>query len=50
MLRGRPALMEGALMLPKSRILERILVIARLLQPAASAIWDAVSSPLLIIS
>lgn len=50
MLLGLPALMGGALMLPNSRSLDRILMIARLLQPAASAIGEAVSSPLLIIS
>ena len=37
-------------MVPNSRRLDRILIIARLRQPAASAIWEVVNSPLLIIS
>lgn len=47
---GRPFLIGGALVLPYMRRLERILMTVRLLQPAASAIWDVVSSSLLIIS
>lgn len=51
MLRRRPTRFGGALTLPNSRRLERIFLTDRSLQPAASAIWDAVSgSPLINIS
>jgi hypothetical protein len=48
--RGRPLPFGGARTFPKSRRLEQMLIIERLLQPAASAIWDIVSDLLLIIS
>jgi len=35
--RGRPTPFEGALVAPKERKFERILLIDRILQPAASA-------------
>jgi hypothetical protein len=49
-LRRRPTPFAGALTLPKSRRLERMLVIERLLQSAASAIWDIVSELLYTVS
>lgn len=50
MLRGRLPLLGGALTLLNIRILEEILSMVLLLQPAASAICDIDSSPLRIIS
>jgi len=50
MIRGQPPPFGGARAFLKSRRLERMLIIERLLQPAASAIWDVVSNPLQIIS
>lgn len=50
MLRGRPALIVGASTLPNSHRLDRILAIARSLQPAAAAISELLSSSLIIIS
>ena len=50
MLRGRPPLLGGDLTLPNIRILEEILRMVLLLQPAAYAICDIDSSPLWIMS
>lgn len=47
---GRPDLIRGALTLPNSRNLDRILIIAHLLQSTAFAICEIVSSLLAIIS
>jgi hypothetical protein len=46
MLRERPGeAVKGALGLPKARMFDRIALTDRLLQPATSAIWSAVSCP-----
>lgn len=42
-LRGHPTPFRGALTLPSSRRLERMVMIERLLQSAISAIWEVVS-------
>ena len=50
MVRGRPPLFDRALTLSKILILEVILRIVLLLQPAARAICDIDSSPLWVMS